>query len=97
MLLDDKTTELFVRRSSKDGRTGDIVSVVQAIGADPVVGMNIKKMGYFPMDELEFHKIMTGEILKDKMVDEKPEKKEVKKETPKKKAAPKKAAKKETK
>jgi hypothetical protein len=28
-------------------------------------------MGYFPMDELEFHKMMTGEILKEKMVDPK--------------------------
>jgi len=88
MLLDDKKSELFVRRSSKDGRTGEIVAVVQAIGADPVVGMNIKKMGYFPMDEVEFHKMMTGEILKEKMVEEKPEpKKEEKKEVKKVKKA----------
>ena len=72
MLLDDKKVELFVRRSSRDGRSGEIVSVVQVIGAAPVVAMNVKKMGYFPMDELEFHKMMTGEILKDKVVETKP-------------------------
>jgi hypothetical protein len=69
MLLDDKKVELYVKRSSRDGRTGDIVSVVQLVGADVVVSMNIKKMGYFPMDELEFHKMMTGEILRDKVVE----------------------------
>jgi len=71
MLLDDKKANLFVRRSSRDGRTGDIVSVIQTVGVAKGVFTSIKKMGYNEMDELEFHKMMTGEILRDKIVDEK--------------------------